>query len=74
MTRGAQPRSPRFADAALALACVHAAPGTDLEPLAACAVEQDAVVFPEGAWAQERLLPCLAEMATTSPTYEDPPT
>lgn len=47
--------------------------GTALEPLAMCAVEQDAVVFPERAWSQERLLPCLAEIASTNPTFEEPP-
>ena len=31
------------------------------------------MVFPEGAWAQERVLPCLAEVATNNPAYEEPP-
>lgn len=47
--------------------------GTPLEPLAALTVDGDAVVFPEEAWTRDRLLGCLADVATTPFPMEDLP-
>ena len=43
-----------------------------LSPLT-LALEQDAIVLPEDAWSHERLLGCLAEIATSSDLVDEPP-
>ena len=63
-----------FADAPILCHHHHTHTGTSLEPLASCAVEQDNIVFPDNAWQQSAsLLPCLAELATTTTPLDAPP-
>ncbi|KAL1507809.1 hypothetical protein AB1Y20_007417 [Prymnesium parvum] len=48
--------------------------GTALEPLGVLSADSDGIVLPEGAWQQERLLGCLAEVASNNePSRDIPP-